>query len=256
MSEVILSWEEFETSMLKEMDAPDESRSHLLFRGLPSIKMPLLTTLERITNEPKFSSARYYRQVLTALRRIESFLDKTWNLPEPERADFDFEEMRYRDLRIYEAMAYLRHHGYPSPLLDWSRSPYIAAFFAFWDYQISDDKVIYIYQEYDDWGKSWEGNKPLIVSLGRTIKTDKRHYLQQSEYTHCLQKIDGEIYYVNHEGVFLNERREGDRLRKIILPQRDRKKVLERLLRMNITPFSLFGDEDSLARSEALESFG
>jgi len=28
-------------------------------------------------------------------------------------------------------MTRLRHHGFPSPLLDWPQSPYIAAFFAF-----------------------------------------------------------------------------------------------------------------------------
>lgn len=31
----------------------------------------------------------------------------------------------------YGFMTRLRHHGFPSPLLDWPQSPYIAAFFAF-----------------------------------------------------------------------------------------------------------------------------
>jgi hypothetical protein len=31
----------------------------------------------------------------------------------------------------YDFMTRLRHHGFPSPLLDWPQSPYTAAFFAF-----------------------------------------------------------------------------------------------------------------------------
>ena len=43
-----------------------------------------------------------------------------------------------------ECMVYLRQYGFPSPLLDWSKSSYIAAYFAFSDYQ-RDAKSVAIF---------------------------------------------------------------------------------------------------------------
>ena len=49
-------------------------------------------------------------------------------------------------------MIHLRHHGFPSPLLDWTKSPYIAAFFAFNEATEQDDVAIFSYRETLDWG--------------------------------------------------------------------------------------------------------
>ena len=72
------------------------------------------------------------------------------------------------------------------------------------------------------------------------LVTRIRHYAQQYEYTICRGKADGRYVYSNHETAF-----EGA-LTKCTLPVNERRKALKQLQRMNVTAFSLFGNEESL----------
>lgn len=131
--EEITSWTDFEekisNDLEKEKNWRRESYSGIqwLYRGQSDAKWQLQSTLKRHQKSKKKRSKitwKEYHYVLRAIKTtVESYLEKTINFPE------DFEERTSPGPPPgYEFMIYTRHHGFPSPLLDWSRSPYVALF--------------------------------------------------------------------------------------------------------------------------------
>jgi FRG domain len=150
-------------------------------------------------------------------------------------------------------MAYLRHHGFPSPLLDWTRSPYVAAFFAF-NKAIEDSNSrvsIYIFGE----TSHVSGNgMPVLYRYGPYVRTHRRHVLQQSEYTLCCF-YDDKWFFGNYDTIFDQGRHQQGLCWKITLPTTERPKVLRVLDEYNLNAFSLFESEDSMMEMLAVREF-
>jgi FRG domain len=63
-------------------------------------------------------------------------------------------------------MTHLRHNGFPSPLLDWSKSPHIGAYFAFSHARPDVNVALYCYRERPNRFKVVGIKEPIIVSIG------------------------------------------------------------------------------------------
>ena len=255
-------WEDFEKEIenlfsglkRREEDPELSSPSRPYFRGQSNSNWGLKTTLDHI--EENFSCDAYYQIIKIAARYIESFTGVKWNIEEKEKKK---EKVSFWETPDgYEFMVYLRHHGFPSPLLDWTLSPYLAAFFAFSNLTKEEKGNVAIFAYVDDIGHGVSGSsdKPYITTLGPTITTHKRHHLQQSVYTICQNKLDrNKIVYWNHEEAIKESNSDQDLLIKYILPISEKAKVLKELDRMNINAYSLFNSEESLMHTLAIRRF-
>lgn len=274
MNEINLnSWQDFEDQLKILADKRRDRRTNkyvnvspFLYRGHADREWPLSTTLERYLkkylkkNISSFLTFKSYYKIINAAKtQIETFTNQNWPIPIPE----EYNEWAGRsDLAsllkfpAYEYMIYLRHHGFPSPLLDWTHSPYIAAYFAFNNIPDHVKQVsIFTLLEYAGEGKSFGGDKPCIQSLGPYVKSHKRHFLQQSEYTICTIFGENGWEYSDHERVFSKDNQNQDVLLKFNIPSTERLKVLKFLDNYNLNSYSLFGTEESLMDTMALRSF-
>jgi hypothetical protein len=258
MVEQSIKWEEF-ADVVRDLkiahDSAAADREPVLFRGQPDAAWDLKTSLERYSST-SWTPATYAGKIVACLPKLETLLDKSLDA-ECRNASAIIEKVKSHTsdwippLPDCALWVYMRHHGFPSPLLDWTESPFVAAFFAFDECQAAAEEVaVFAY-----WGRTTDSSSggvdtPHLTRIGKHIRSDVRHFSQQCSYTVATKYEGGRHVFTPHSSAAQNM----DKVMKLKLPAKDRITALRDLMQYsNITRYTLFHTVDDLVRTLAFE---
>lgn len=226
-----------------------------IYRGQSYEKWPLKTSLERYIERElgydlgRFKMMEYYRYLARAIPAINSLTSSSFDANFiPDHVDLD----EGGTPPHIELLCYARHHGFPTPLLDWSHSFYVAAFFAYSTADRETNPAIWAFKEWDGHHRTQDFGDPFITTIGSYVQTHPRHYRQQSTYTVCISQAEETYFFSPHpKAIEINPA--DHRMKKFVLDARDRQTAMKDLHSMNITDYSLYGSEEALMRMLAYQ---
>ncbi|MDQ2821134.1 MAG: FRG domain-containing protein [Pseudomonadota bacterium] len=225
------------------------------FRGLPDADWQLRSSLSRYLHSfvPDRSTWRQREE-----RALRIFRRKAHNYL-PDAA------VLVDDIRC---LALMQHHGAPTRMLDFTKSPFVAAFFALYRtikssavfaldtptlWRAAPSRDLTLRRELIDprvagnFERYFASNTKDLIWVGEPEEMDRRLVAQSGTFVvpGVLDKPLDDIISCYESGSTL--------LKKIILPPSIREEAMLSLYRMNITHATLFPDLDGLARSIGYE---
>jgi hypothetical protein len=218
------TWPEFKTRVISELFPQGIfARGQFLFRGQADAEWPLISSYDRWFDRHGFDESF----------RI-SYSDELLRTFEAELASGGSDVPALREERVFVALA--QHYGLPTRLLDWSESPYVAAFFGFLgllDVEQEGDVAI------------WALSRPAFIwSEGRGVEV-----VHVSGFTLNRSTFRTLEEYSNHfEGALKGVAA----LYKFVIPATEARTALADLDVMGINPSRCFSDISGVATTARL----
>ena len=228
------SWRKFREGLDAYHDLSVLDRGRYLFRGQADASWPIRSTLQRFVEQLGAESVD-----LVKARLSEQFLKTSVGLSGGARLSTETVE-------IQELLA--RHHGLPSSILDWTRSPYVAAYFAFADpiheSGTPPEKVCIWSFDLGKLDSDHVANDVLdqidVIDSPSAIESNPRAIEQDSVFIRLAHDVKGLDELV------------GGAMTKFVLPRSERTRVLGLLDTMRINKRTLFRDLDAAAATATL----
>ncbi len=235
------------TRILGEKMANRRKEHRLFYRGQSNATWELSSTLER-RHGPNFRVSRYLNDIRNMKRTLKALSGKSFEIgeevvPSSVAPTGLFSEREY--------LIYLRHIGFPSPLLDWTASPYVAAYFAYASLPVGQAEPIAIFVANQLTPRAWMRGEPHVAIWSPDVVAHQRHHLQHACYSVSYQELSDDHWnFTTYEGSasFAAAR--------VLMPASARRRILDELDLMNINAFSLFASEEGLAHALAERHLG
>lgn len=224
-----------------------------LFRGQSDYSWEIKSSLERHGIEI-IECEKYYRIIDRYKPLINPLIENRYERKSTRNGyPFDFKEYEKGswELPEMEYLAYLRHHGFPTPLVDLSSSCFVALFFACEDFnqERNEDGKIFLYSPPQF--RLGGNDIPDLRKIGRYVEAGKRHFAQQSQYLIPIE-YDSEWKFITFRKVIENQSN-NHMLREITISKDVKAKLMKELNEMNINRYTMYLNEDALIKSLADE---
>ncbi len=227
--------------------------SELLYRGQADSSWKIESSLERIGKE-EISCKAYYSHIDKLKPLINPLIkNKFMRKMTSSGYPFDFDDYSKGSWALpeMEYITYLRHHGFPTPIIDWTASHYIALFFACENFVNSKTNgKVFVYNEKRH-GRVGGNDIPELRRIGKYVETDKRHFAQQSQY--LIPVIHTKEWKLIAFKRVMEDGTNTYDFAEIEIANEAKMAIIKELRRMNINRYTMYLDEDSLIRNFADE---
>ena len=243
------------------------------FRGHAVAGWRLEATLERATTQ--LVAAAIGTTFHISRQRLKPEVHEKELLLDFQRAAHQYIAPIPGDDEVLDWLALMQHHGAPTRFLDWTRSPYVALYFALERAQPKQRSAIWAINR--EWmeresaiaikkhdarcpdpadlkamcryisGILFDAKNPAVIVPANPMRMNHRMTAQQGHFLCNLSH--GESFDVSLFRMLRNSRTSAPPVRKLAIEQEHRIPMLQELRRMNIHSASLFPGLDGFARS-------